>query len=727
MQAPFLQRKGWGRCCIMYYKLKKLTTFLLILGILLVPFRFLIAEEPKTPIIILHGIAASVNWQRMTDRGSDSWGFLPLVDHYDQLIESIENNGYVLNEDLYVVYYDWRQSNILSAEEFLEPTINQAITTSGADSVHIIAHSMGGLVARSYLEYSMDSRVSKFIMLGTPNHGSSDIYPLQENGDAPPSYSIGLKFAIDIYLWYLTAVENADDHSFTAVQQHIQSAQELMPIYDYLKDSETGETIPYSNHSLNPNTLSRNIFLEQLNESENIQQMVDQTDEIHIIAGTNQETLISIPTIPDDDISTPQWTDGVPFPNPPEADSFEGDGTVPLISARIDDPCVEPRPDPIFQAYQYIKNMLGFTTAHAEELCGIYTEEEYQFLLEEYVTSELYPITHHEIDSSHGELPTNAIPLIFDILELGDPPAIEEQTLFQRILQFWIGSPVTVDITAPDGTPLLEIPNLSITSSGGDDPVQIISIPEPQEGEYQLSLTGTDSGDYHLGTAIISDTEHLVQTVEGQTNFGEQASYTVAVPPQPEIFTQEEPTDLIQSSTSSTEYEITFSEGWNLFSIPSMPENATIESFLSEIASSIESVWSYDSEWSVYRPDTPELNSLSKLEPGYGYWLYYTEDTPYTLSQDIRPLEAGLIPPPSRKLSVGWNLVGTYHFTDASSAQIESLLESIDQYNSIVTFSNSSQMFSILNPDDSVLPGAGYWIFIPSVASSPVIYSLTQL
>ncbi|MBT7008589.1 MAG: alpha/beta hydrolase, partial [Candidatus Jacksonbacteria bacterium] len=361
----------------MHSFVKKLSIAIIITGILLVPFHFLIAEEQKTPIIILHGIGASVNWQQMTNKGTDSWGFVPFVNHYDQLIESLENNGYVQNQDLFIVYYDWRQSNILSATEYLEPIIYEALDNSSTDKVHIVAHSMGGLVARSYLEYSFGPKVSKFIMLGTPNYGSGDIYVLQEAGEKPDSYSTALQNIIDFYLWYLRIVDDEITDDFLSVQQHIQSAKELMPIYDYLKDSTTQEIIPYSTHSENEGTLSRNIFLEQLNETDNIQQMVDQTDEIHIIAGTNQETLYTIPIIPDDDPTTDQWTDGVPFPNPPELDSLEGDGTVPLVSARIDDPCLEPRPDPIFQAYQYIKNIIGFPTAHAQLFCGYYTEEEY--------------------------------------------------------------------------------------------------------------------------------------------------------------------------------------------------------------------------------------------------------------------------------------------------------------------------------------------------------------
>ncbi|HDO23621.1 MAG TPA: lecithin--cholesterol acyltransferase, partial [bacterium] len=55
--------------------------------------------------------------------------------------------------------------------------------------VDIIAHSMGGLVARSYIQdanYRND--VGKLIMLGAPNYGSSDVYTLWEGGHVPENW-----------------------------------------------------------------------------------------------------------------------------------------------------------------------------------------------------------------------------------------------------------------------------------------------------------------------------------------------------------------------------------------------------------------------------------------------------------------------------------------------------------------------------------------------------------
>ena len=45
-------------------------------------------------------------------------------------------------------------------------------TETGAKKVDIVAHSMGGLVARYYIQKSGTGDVGKLIMIGTPNHGS---------------------------------------------------------------------------------------------------------------------------------------------------------------------------------------------------------------------------------------------------------------------------------------------------------------------------------------------------------------------------------------------------------------------------------------------------------------------------------------------------------------------------------------------------------------------------
>ncbi len=90
----------------------------------------------------------------------------------------------------YVFPYDWRQDNVVHARE-LEALIDTIRRDYGNPDlkVDIVAHSMGGLIARYYLRYGTvdvlesgsdelvtlygTTRVRKLILLGTPNMGSA--------------------------------------------------------------------------------------------------------------------------------------------------------------------------------------------------------------------------------------------------------------------------------------------------------------------------------------------------------------------------------------------------------------------------------------------------------------------------------------------------------------------------------------------------------------------------
>ncbi|PKB24539.1 esterase/lipase family protein [Janthinobacterium sp. 64] len=61
--------------------------------------------------------------------------------------------------------------------EAFVPQVGQAITElcarTGSDRVIIVAHSMGGLVARAWLRHDGAARVARIITIGTPHHGTA--------------------------------------------------------------------------------------------------------------------------------------------------------------------------------------------------------------------------------------------------------------------------------------------------------------------------------------------------------------------------------------------------------------------------------------------------------------------------------------------------------------------------------------------------------------------------
>jgi hypothetical protein len=108
-----------------------------------------VAVEPvePEPVILVPGIMGSWNM-------SGRWQIDPIFHTYDNLMEALIAAGYKedsLGENqptLFTFPYDWRTDNNLTAN-LLKEKINLVKQITGRDKVDIVAHSMGGLVARS--------------------------------------------------------------------------------------------------------------------------------------------------------------------------------------------------------------------------------------------------------------------------------------------------------------------------------------------------------------------------------------------------------------------------------------------------------------------------------------------------------------------------------------------------------------------------------------------------
>ena len=114
------------------------------------------------------------------------------------------NQRPIKQQSLYIFSYDWRQDNVQSAKELHE--FIQAVKEQHSKpnlKVDIVAHSMGGLIARYYIRYGTDDvlndnefpvnnsgaeNVRRVILLGTPNFGSISTVNALHNGE-----KVGLK------------------------------------------------------------------------------------------------------------------------------------------------------------------------------------------------------------------------------------------------------------------------------------------------------------------------------------------------------------------------------------------------------------------------------------------------------------------------------------------------------------------------------------------------------
>ncbi len=100
--------------------------------------------------------------------------------HYsDSLIQLFEANGYTLNTNIFVFPYDWRLSPKDTAVQ-LGAEVSRVLSQTGAQKVDIVAHSLGGLVLKQYLNNihasnpAAEEQIGKLVFVAVPNLGSAE-------------------------------------------------------------------------------------------------------------------------------------------------------------------------------------------------------------------------------------------------------------------------------------------------------------------------------------------------------------------------------------------------------------------------------------------------------------------------------------------------------------------------------------------------------------------------
>jgi hypothetical protein len=149
------------------------------------------------PVVFVHGILGSMppkndifyDWPHEEGNMMFSGGALlePWLDSYTPMMDNWVKMGYEPGESMFIVTYDWMQSNRVSAawlyDKLLE--INGLGTPAYVDNsqVDLVVHSMGGLVSRAYLEglanpdpsagggYPYANNVDKVIFIASPHRG----------------------------------------------------------------------------------------------------------------------------------------------------------------------------------------------------------------------------------------------------------------------------------------------------------------------------------------------------------------------------------------------------------------------------------------------------------------------------------------------------------------------------------------------------------------------------
>lgn len=409
------------------------------------------------PVIVIPGILGS------SDKNG-AWVIDPIFHTYDDLIATLAANGYAEGKDLFTFPYDWRKSNVLTALE-LRDRIDEVQDICACEKVDLVAHSMGGLVARQYIQSDKyENDVDQLIFLGTPHLGSVDTYLAWEGGEVGTKtgrffQKIKDRFSKVIFL------KEAQKAGFLSIFDYVRSrpvlsVNELLPIYDYLYDKTRGDLMAY------PSGYPQNAFLENLrNGTGDLVAKVKITNIVGDLGDESTLNLIKIIGSP----NPPLWEHGYPegFDSLTPETAFEfgfGDGTVPLNSTN------------------YIQQGLATTTF------------------------------------AHNFLPTGTEGIILKKLTGKDASVtFDTNSIFKadyKLLLIKLLSPIDVLVTAPDGKRIgknfqtgnefNEIDGAFYSGFLTDD--EYVTIPNPLDGEYKIEIQGTGTGEYTVATAYISDT-----------------------------------------------------------------------------------------------------------------------------------------------------------------------------------------------------------------------------
>jgi hypothetical protein len=228
--------------------------------------------------------------------------------------------------------------------------------------------------------------------------------------------------------------------------------------------------------------------------------------------------------------------------------------------------------------------------------------------------------------------------------------------------------------------------------------IAINSTSDPAGEAVELTEDGVDSSDF-LGSVNISaakspgvlkvDGGDTVNATYPDTSAG-RTRYVLASIRRPDF----------------ASFQLEYSTGWNLFSIPLAVNETRVENVLANISGTYDELRYYDSSdrvqpWKSYSPSKPSgLNTLTTLDRRMGIWIKMSTPIVLTFS-GYR--ESTMIP-----LRKGWNLIG-YPSLNKSRSVGEVFaglpVELVQGYSALSAYSLRTVAFT-----EKMSPGQGYWV-----------------
>jgi pimeloyl-ACP methyl ester carboxylesterase len=548
------------------------------------------AGTSGTPVILVPGMMGSSNGKYSpypklpeTLPARNLHIHAPKTTGWEHLKAYLINSGF----NAFDCPWDWRMKISKAYKHYLIPKINEALSVSTTGKVHIVAHSMGGLVARAYIQGDKyRNYVDKLVMVGTPNLGSSNPYYIWEGGDPKLVHDLtdsGYSSSINIYsntiqnLWEETYDKKLwSNLRHKAIREFIQdkgpSLLELMNVEKFLIDgsNDRGATIDGDNTDL-----------KELNTDPDIDRMSPDgaggTVQVGLFVGNRSESTIEKievhGTQPGDDL----YKDGRPkWPRNMKLVRGNGDGTVPYASA----------------VWPYTEGWADLVADNSQkshtELIKDYVEEIFTFLAESVQAQSMKTLTAAAVGADDTTVPT---------------------------LSFSVTGAVRICVTGPQGNragvdpvsgnPLEDIQGSRVIFGveGGE-----VGIDGPVAGTYNLIVFGEAQRDFHLDIGYTDDDTTEIRRFRGFCP-DTPCTFTISVAPSgtPRITVTlpvEAPTGFKADpyTSGATEYtRLTWNAtgeagvtGYNIYSV------AELDPYFARVATVAAGTTSYDSvdQWS---------------------------------------------------------------------------------------------------------------------------------
>ena len=200
---------------------------------------------PLQPLVLLPGLGASWNHKNMIlriDKPQSDWYMTPGIKVYDGLIETFKNAGYKTGGDdknLFIFNYNWTKPVSLISDD-LKNYIQNVIKPPSGTKIDLVGHSLGGLVARTYVQNNQDNPVDQLLTLGSPHRGIPSIYYLWEGGNLNKALSGWQRIGAGLLV-------HLRKPGFSTTMETLRSVvpglKDLLPTFNYLKQDSQEKSL----------------------------------------------------------------------------------------------------------------------------------------------------------------------------------------------------------------------------------------------------------------------------------------------------------------------------------------------------------------------------------------------------------------------------------------------------------------------------------------------------